>query len=93
MSNEASRGLTLKLACCICKKPIPEENREYAELPENHPGILGPVHPECYDRACEESPDLPWEDPISGEVDYDEMAEDLGVDEGEDEGSEWEEQG
>ena len=81
-----------ELTCCVCKKPIPEKEKEYAELPENHPGVLGPIHPACYDKLVTACPDLPWTDPITGEINYDEMAEDLGVDgdgyEDEDEGDE-----
>lgn len=66
------------LRCGVCGKRIPEKEREFAELWEAHPGILGPIHPACYERAVEERPDLPWTDPISGQVDYREMSEALG---------------
>jgi len=56
-----------------------EKERKWAVDNCNHPGILGPVHYKCYDKACKEEPDLPWTDPISGEVDYHAMGEDLGV--------------
>lgn len=66
--------------CVICDLPITDERHKlFSRDPANHPGILGDVHPECYDAACEEEPDLPWEDPISGEVDYQEMAAALGI--------------
>lgn len=66
--------------CVICGKLIPEKDRDYTNEPGAHPGILGPVHPICYDKAVDEAPDLPWTDPISGQVDHREMAEALGID-------------
>ena len=69
------------LVCVICKKLIPEEERDFAQYPEYHPGILGPLHFSCYEKAVEEIPELPWTDPISGVVDYREMGEALGLDE------------
>ena len=77
-----------KLECEICKKEIPEEERDFAQYPEYHPGILGPIHLVCYEKAVEEIPDLPWTDPISGQVDYREMGEAIGLDDPE-EGSEY----
>jgi len=75
--------------CVLCNTPIKdEEDLEFAVDQENHPGVLGPCHKKCYDKVCEEEPDAPWKDPISGEVDYEAMAEDLGVDTGE----EWDEE-
>jgi len=65
--------------CVLCGKFIREEDREFAEEWGAHPGILGPVCPECYDKAVEEEPALPWTDPISGFTDYGEMGRDLGV--------------
>ena len=67
-----------KLECVICKKEIPEEERDFAQYPEYHPGILGPIHYACYEKAVDEIPDLPWTDPISGQVDYREMGAALG---------------
>ncbi len=66
--------------CYGCKKLLEGEELEFAEEPAAHPGLLGPYCPKCYHDAVEEAPDLPWTDPISGEVDFDEMASDLGVD-------------
>ena len=74
--------------CVVCKKEIEKKDRDYAENQENHIGILGLVDPSCYGKANEEEPDLPWTDPISGEVDYEDMAEDLGVSFGDEE--DWE---
>ena len=61
--------------CVICEKAIMPEDRFFANEPGAHPGILGPVHAECYDKAVEVQPDLPWTDPISGQVDYREMGD------------------
>ena len=68
--------------CLICNKPIPEEQRNFAENQEAHPGVLGIIDPECYAKVDQEDPALPWTDPISGEVDYEGMAQDLDVDDG-----------
>ena len=68
-----------RLACVLCEKAIPEKDRYFANEPGAHPGLLGPVHPECYDEAVEERPELPWTDPISGLVDYREMSEAIGI--------------
>jgi len=68
--------------CVICHVEITEDQEEFALDPEAHPGIQGPVHQECYYAEVEKHPDTPWEDPISGEVDYEAMEEDLGVDTG-----------
>ena len=65
-------------ACVICEKRILEKDLWIANEPGAHPGILGPVHAECYDKAVEAQPDLPWTDPISGQVDYREMGDALG---------------
>lgn len=73
------------LNCVICKKVIPEDELDFARYPEYHPGILGPLHVACYEKAVEEVPDLPWTDPISGQVDYREMGEALGFTDPEDE--------
>jgi hypothetical protein len=71
---------THKCLCVSCTLPIEdEEEQKWAEDPANHPGVLGPLHQKCYDKACAEKPDLPWTDPISGEVDFEAMEEDLGV--------------
>jgi len=56
-----------------------EEDKEFSRDPGAHPGILGDIHPKCYDKACEERPELPWEDPISGEIDFQDMAAALGI--------------
>jgi len=70
--------------CIVCQRALKaKEDREFAENQCNHPGVLGTICSECYEQECEEYPDTPWEDPISGEVDYEAMAEDLGVDTGE----------
>jgi len=72
--------------CCGCQRPLKtKEDREFAENHETHPGVLGTICPECYDNQCLEHPDTPWKDPISGEIDYEAMAEDLGVATGEEE--------
>jgi len=69
-----------KILCVLCDKEIEnEEEQEWAFDNANHLGVLGPCHKKCYDKACDEEPDLPWQDPISGEVDYEAMKEDLGV--------------
>ncbi len=65
--------------CVICVQAIDESDRDFAENDENHPGVLGPVHKSCYNAAVSVDPSLPHTDPISGEVDYEAMAEDLGV--------------
>lgn len=65
--------------CVICKEEITKKDRNFALYPEYHPGILGPIHLECYEKAVEEIPDLPWTDPISGVVDYREMGESIGL--------------
>jgi len=70
--------------CIACQRPLKtKEDREFAENQCNHPGVLGTICPQCYGKECEEYPETPWEDPISGEVDYEAMAEDLDVDTGE----------
>jgi len=75
--------------CVICNSPIKgERERKWAVDDGNHPGVLGPCHKKCYDNAVVNDPELPWTDPISGEVDYEQMAQDLGVDIGEEEGDE-----
>ena len=68
--------------CVVCEKAIEKKDRNYAENQENHIGILGLVHPSCYNITVDAEPDLPWTDPISGEVDFESMTEDLGVDDG-----------
>jgi len=69
-----------EMKCIICQLPIAdEEEQKWAENQENHPGVLGTLHKKCYDKVCQERPETPWEDPISGEVDYGEMADDLGI--------------
>jgi hypothetical protein len=70
--------------CVICGLSIPQKDRYFANEPKAHPGILGTVHPVCYDKAVEEIPDLPWTDPISGQVNYKEMGEALGFSDPED---------
>jgi len=66
--------------CIVCKLLIVEEDeQEWALDDENHPGVLGPCHRECYRKVCEEEPETPWTDSISGEVDWEGMGEDLGV--------------
>ncbi len=70
--------------CTVCKTRIEEEQKEFAEDQSAHPGILGLIHKECWDYITDVQPDLPWTDPISGEVDFEGMANDLGVDSGED---------
>jgi len=79
------------ITCVVCGLPIvDEEEKKFAEDQEAHPGILGKVCRRCYNKECDEHPDLPWEDPISGEVDWEGMTEDLGVDTGYDEYDEYE---
>jgi hypothetical protein len=65
--------------CVACNQQVDSEDVEFSQDQQQHPGILGDVHPACYRSASDSQPDLPWEDPISGEVDYEAMAEDLGV--------------
>lgn len=65
--------------CCVCGLPVEGKDKEFSEDQEQHPGILGEVHPKCYEKACKEEPDLPWKDPISGEVDFQSMGEELGI--------------
>jgi hypothetical protein len=65
--------------CVICEKEITDLDLYFAESWEAHPGILGPIHPQCYEKAVDERPDLPWTDPISGQVDYREMGDALGI--------------
>jgi hypothetical protein len=73
--------------CISCKLLVEGEELTWAEEQQNHPGVLGIVHQKCYDKICEAEPDTPcWTDPISGEVDYEAMQEDLSVSTGE----EWE---
>ena len=69
--------------CCVCHLDVVDKDLEWAREQANHPGVLGVLHEKCYDNCCKEEPDLPWTDPISAEVNYTEMAEDLGVDCGE----------
>lgn len=64
--------------CCICHLDVVGKELAWAKNQANHPGVLGILHEKCYDAACKDEPDLPWTDPISGETDFDEMAEDLG---------------
>lgn len=74
--------------CTSCSMAIDPADLEYANDPAAHPGVLGPVHPSCYAKMTDSDVDLPWTDPISGEVDYEAMQEDLGVgpaDDGDDE--------
>jgi len=71
--------------CILCDKEIAEEEQKWAIDPTNHPGILGAVHKKCYEKACDKEPDLPWRDPLTGMVDYDDMKEDLGVIDGSEE--------
>lgn len=80
-----------EVKCTICHFLVEDEKEQkWAADNQNHPGVLGPVHHKCYDKACQEDPDLPWTDPISGEVDYDAMSEDLGV--ANPESEEWEQE-
>lgn len=88
MMNELTRQAVL---CCSCSKPIEQPDMEYAIDPAAHPGVLAPIHPSCYASATAVEPDLPWTDPISGEVDFDEMAGDLGVYDGTDDWDDLEE--
>jgi len=68
------------MKCGLCGLEITgKEDKEFAENQEAHPGFLGPCHKRCYEKLCEEAPQTPWEDPISGEVDWKAMEEDLGV--------------
>lgn len=52
-----------------------------------YPSLIDDLCPGCplngYELAPEEEdPEAPWKDPISGEVDYEAMEEDLGLDTG-----------
>lgn len=68
------------MKCCVCGLPIEgEDERKFAEDQAQHPGILGYVHPKCYKIACKEDSNLPWTDPISGEIDFQAMGEVLGI--------------
>jgi len=64
--------------CCVCHLDVVGEDLAWAKEQANHPGVLGILHPQCYNKTCDEEPAAPWTDPISGEVDFDGMAEDLG---------------
>lgn len=64
--------------CCVCHLDVVGNELEWAREQANHPGCLRICHTKCYDDVCNERPDTPWTDPISGETDFDEMAEDLG---------------
>jgi len=73
-------GKQHQLRCVVCNLALEsKEDIEFAKDDANYPGILGPVHQKCYDKVCKERPETPWEDPISGEVNWDAMHEDLGV--------------
>ena len=65
--------------CVRCGKLILGKDQDIANEPGAHPGILGPIHEVCYNEAVEAVPDLPWTDPISGQVDYWAMGEALGL--------------
>ena len=66
--------------CMTCNLPIETpEDKEFSESQENHPGVLGQIHIKCYQKVCDERPDTPWTDPISGEIDFEGMGDDLGV--------------
>ena len=79
MCTGSQSGVRQLSKCQICEKEIPEEQREFAENQEAHPGILGIIDPECYAKVDQEDPALPWTDPISGELDFEEMEQDLSV--------------
>jgi hypothetical protein len=66
----------------VCETSIEDSQKEFAEDQSAHPGILGLIHTECYTYVADVVPDLPWTDPISGEVDFEGMEEDLGVSDG-----------
>jgi len=66
--------------CCICRLMIEKPKElEWSENQENHPGVLGQCHEKCYNKLCEERPETPWQDPISGEMDFQGMGDDLGI--------------
>jgi len=67
------------VSCVVCQQPVGPEDKEFSEDQERHPGILGEVHKSCYGKEVDARPDLPWTDPISGEVDFETMSDDLGV--------------
>ena len=69
-------------ACILCGTSIEESQKEFAEDQTSHPGVLGLVHTECYSYMDDIDPSLPWTDPISGEVDFESMQEDLGASDG-----------
>jgi hypothetical protein len=64
--------------CDFCKQELTGEDLEFAKDPAAHPGVLSLVCPKCYNKSCEADPAEPWTDPISGEVDWEQMEEDLG---------------
>ena len=73
-------------SCQICQREIADKDKEFSEDTYAHPGVLGNIDKACYSRLqnVDEGgdPALPWTDPISGEVDYEGMAQDLAVDDG-----------
>lgn len=84
-----SKENKVAVICTLCDKEIVEEEQEWACDNANHPGVLGSCHRKCYEKACDEEPDLPWQDPLTGMVDYDAMKEDLGVVDGTEEEEEF----
>lgn len=74
--------------CVSCSNPIRKADEAFAQDQQTHPGVLGLIHQNCYEKEVDVRPETPWEDPISGEIDYEGMAEDLGVSDGSEEGEE-----
>lgn len=68
--------------CTICNEPIQDKDRAFSTDQELHPGVLGHVHQFCYSAQVDQEPALPWTDPLSGEIDFKEMGQDLGADAG-----------
>ncbi len=70
-------------SCQICQREIGDKDKEFSEDDYAHPGVLGNIDKACYSRLqnVDEGgdPALPWTDPISGEVDFEGMEQDLGV--------------
>lgn len=75
------------LKCAVCGQAVPKEEEEFALNQEAHPGVLGPVDQNCYERVTKEDPAAPWTDPISGEVNFEMMEQDLGISTGDEEGA------
>lgn len=84
-------GLSYRAQCVVCKRILCGWPALLAENQATHPGFLGTICDNCYKVMLDEEPELPWTDPISGRVDYEEMEADLGIDSGRDDWMEDEE--